>query len=279
MKPIKVLSFAKINLDLKILGIRPDGFHELESIMQTVSLHDVLTFSETPINIELSCNTPGIPLDEKNICFKAAKLLKREINIDKGISIQLEKNIPSEAGLGGGSSNGAATLVALNKIWDLGLSHDELIKYAAQLGSDVVFFIDGGRAMCRGRGERIEQRTMSKEQRGEGVYIIVKPDVSVSTKWAYKEYDNVAAQNIAPVITSHNNDLEPVVIREYPIIAQIKQDLLDAGCSFAQMTGSGSAVFGVIADPEAQQKAVSKLKNRYYQVFVSGPTAFGSKFI
>lgn len=302
MNSVKLHSYAKINLTLKILGLRPDGFHELESVMQNVSLHDGLSIKEMDRGIELSCGDPRVPTDQKNICYKATRLIQERSGINKGVLIEISKSIPMEAGMGGGSSNGAAVLVGLNKMWGLGLNDAELMKLASELGSDVPFFIVGGTAMCRGRGDIVESRKLKVES-----YIIIKPDVSVPTKWAYDEYDikvrksegpNVrnGSQNSEPITQSEGstpsalplfsssalscfNDLEDVVIARFPEIAKAKQDLLDAGCSYSQMTGSGSAVFGISGDQGIGDREMERLKAKYRSVFSVGSAGKGVEIV
>ncbi len=277
---LQILSYAKINLTLKILGIRSDGFHELETIMQTVSLHDTLTFTEIPSGIEISCSNPIIPVNEKNICHKAASLIIREHNITKGIQINILKIIPSEAGLGGGSSNAAATLVALNQLWNLNLSQEELVGYASRLGSDVAFFMYGGRALCKGRGEIIEKIPNPNDQipKRNEYFIIIKPDVSVSTKWAYDQFDKIPNPKSQIPTRNENqifNDLEAVAITKYPIIGEIKEDLIKAGCVASQMTGSGSAVFGIIEDESIADDVFNEIKIKYGNSFLVKPINVG----
>ena len=274
MTSISLKAFAKINLTLKVLGIRPDGFHEIESIMQSVSLYDEIEIrSKFDRNsIEIHCSDDKVPAGEKNICYKAVELIRKKGNIDKGVRIEIKKNIPMEAGLGGGSSNAAAVLVGLNKMWGLKLPEDELIEIAAEIGSDVPFFIIGGRCLCRGRGEIIEKILNPKPQilnkpqtpnsKQHNSYIIVKPGISVPTKWAYGEWDRAKTiSNVQFPMSNLGNDLEAVVINKYPVIGKIKQDLLEAGCVSAQMTGSGSAVFGIVKNDG--QKILNSITKKY----------------
>ncbi len=298
MAQISLKSFSKINLSLKIIGLRPDGFHEIETLMQTISLCDDMTISDVEKDIIIECNNSGVPTGPKNICYKAADVLKKKFNVKKGAKISIKKNIPMEAGLGGGSSNGATVLNALNILWDLGLSKEQLIFFASQIGSDVPFFIEGGRAVCRGRGEEIEKipnpkpQIPSKIQNSNGQneirYIIVKPDVSVPTRWAYGEWDKVCGQlpdASAPEktltgywspATGYFNDLESVVISKYPIIGKVSEELITAGCLYAQMTGSGSAVFGIAEDEVSGRKIYEKMRAKYPNTFLSHNVDSGS---
>ncbi len=265
MTSISLKAFAKINLTLKILGIRPDGFHEIESIMQNVSLYDEIEIRSKfdGNSIEIHCSDDNVPAGEGNICYKAAQLIRKKFNIEKGISIEIKKNIPMEAGLGGGSSNAAAVLVGLNKMWELKLKEKELIELAAQIGSDVPFFIIGGRCLCKGRGEKMEKDVRARGRVPQR-YIIIKPDISVPTKWAYEEWDKFRAQSLEHRTQSTGNDLEAVVINKYPVIGEVKKALLEAGCTGAQMTGSGSAVFGSGASQESFRKINVKHKNAFF---------------
>ncbi|MEK7376291.1 MAG: 4-(cytidine 5'-diphospho)-2-C-methyl-D-erythritol kinase, partial [Candidatus Margulisiibacteriota bacterium] len=273
------------------LGVRPDGFHEIESIMQSVSLFDEVKCVEIHRNaVEIRCSDKNVPAGESNICYKAVELIRKKCGVDKGVRIDIIKNIPMEAGLGGGSSNAAAVLIGLNKMWNLKLSDDELIVLAAEVGSDVPFFIVGGRCLCRGRGEIIEKilnpkfEILNKSQitnfKQQNFYIIIKPDVSVSTKWAYEGWDRTQntehgaqntehrAQNTEHRAQNTDSDLEPVVIKKYPIIGEIKQVLLESGCTSARMTGSGSAVFGICRDKERGRGALIKIKEKYPRSFL-----------
>ncbi len=265
MSSILLKSYAKINLTLKILGLRPDGFHEIESIMQSFSLYDEIEIrSKLDRNsIEIHCSDDKVPAGEGNICYKAAELIRKKFNIEKGIRIEIKKNIPMEAGLGGGSSNAAAVLIGLNKIWELKLKEKELMELAAQIGSDVPFFIIGGRCLCRGRGENIEKDVRARGRVPQR-YIVVKPDISVPTAWAYEEWDKFRAQSLEHRTQSTGNDLEAVVINKYPVIGEVKKALMEAGCSNAQMTGSGSAVFGSGASEESFRKITFKHKNAFF---------------
>ncbi|MCX5749107.1 MAG: 4-(cytidine 5'-diphospho)-2-C-methyl-D-erythritol kinase [Candidatus Saganbacteria bacterium] len=251
MSSIILKSYAKINLSLKVLGLRPDGFHEIESVMQNVSLFDEVSIEDTEKDIHISCSDPSTPINEKNICYKAALSVIKSKKINKGLKIHIKKNIPSGAGLGGGSSDAAAVIIGLNKMWDLKMTEKEMVNIAAESGSDVPFFIVGGKALVKGRGEIIEKIPDPKVQ----YYVIIKPDVSIPTKWAYEEWDK---QN-----SKSQNDLETVVISKYPIIEKIKTDLIKAGCSYSQMTGSGSAVFGTVEDEKSGKNILKTIDSKY----------------
>ncbi len=248
---LRVKAYAKINLSLKILGMRPDGYHEIESLMQSVSLHDVITLSETPSGIQLTTTNLRLPTDERNLAYKAAELFPR----NTGIKIYIEKNIPVAAGLAGGSADAAAVLYGLNKMTECRMSNIELMELGAQIGSDVPFCLTGGNCTVRGRGESVT-RNMLHATRS---YVLVVPEVKVSTKWAYEAWNGEQGAK---------NDLEPVVVKKYPIIQKIKEKLLELGCSFAQMSGSGPSVFGTINESSQGEKIVAEMKKEYPQSFL-----------
>ncbi len=315
---MKLKSYAKINLTLKIDGLRPDGFHELESIMQNVSLFDEISLMPLEKGIEISCSDPLIPSDERNICYKAARLIQDKNKIKTGVRIHIIKNIPSEAGLGGGSSNAAAVLAGLNRMWKLELSKQQLMEYAAELGSDVAFFIVGGTALCRGRGEQV-QSIKYKVKNGEK-FVLIKPEVAVSTKWAYEEWDRQQAEAERPQAVGRRrkaegdrqkrvdgqktdyeciggkdsalicdpvmakawpeyfNDFQSVVVTKHPEIQTSVDDLIKAGCDFAQMSGSGSAVFGIVSK-ESAETVLQMIKASYKKAFLVDPINSGFEII
>ena len=280
---IKVKTPAKINLVLEILGKRPDGFHEIQSIMQAVSLFDVLTISrhpecneESPLlknkqilkqvqddenKIEISGNSREIPYNEDNIAFKAAKLFLRHAKIEnQQIKIHIEKNIPVSAGLAGGSSNAAGVLWGLNKLYEKPLSEEELHLLAAKLGSDVNFCLTGGTCVATSRGEVLQKVETPKLN-----FLIIKPsNIAISAKEAYTKYSELHAHHSEFISESHRfqyqqilkqvqnddfgflkNDLEAAILPDYPEIQEVKNYLLNLGCKGVLMSGSGSAVFGI----------------------------------
>jgi len=281
MTSITVRAFAKINLYLKILAKRADGFHDIETVMQNISLYDRIFIESGGKGITVVSNHPAVPSGAGNICYKAAQRLI-QLSGEEGVKIKIEKNIPSGAGLGGGSSDAAAVIFALNKIWELSLDADAMMKIAADLGSDVPFFISGGRALCRGRGDKIEKILNPKSEILNGHYVIVKPDVSVPTKWAYEEYDRMSAAagfncfgskegglicSETP-LTYYENDFERVILPKYPDIKRAKELLLSAGAKTALLTGSGSAVFCPADDKAHAEKIFSRVRNEYAASFL-----------
>jgi 4-diphosphocytidyl-2-C-methyl-D-erythritol kinase len=276
MEPITLSSPAKVNLYLKILGKRPDGFHELETVMAALSLADEMRFEPRVSGITLECSAPGMPTDETNLAVRAAKLLQAKIGSQHGAHIVLQKHTPVGGGMGGGSSNGATTLVALNQLWKLNLSLAELQSLAAQLGSDVPFFLQPSVAMCRGRGEIIEPLQPGKFAAMKNMAVVLlNPGFGVSTPWAYKAYAarggadaepkliaqpllaSLANGTLRDVASQLYNSLEEPVFHKYPILDIFKQSLLEAGAVGAMMSGSGATVFGLCQN-ERKAKAVGE---------------------
>ncbi len=260
---------AKINLFLDVLAKRPDGYHELVTIMQTVSLYDELSFERTDGPIELTCDSPAVPGDATNLVWKTAELLRSRAGSRYGARISLTKRIPVGAGMGGGSSDAAAALVALNRLWGLNLRREELQPLAAALGSDVPFFLYGGTCICRGRGEIVEPIS----EVAPLTYVLVMPEVSISTKEVY--------QNFRPDLTSAHPDyrlligqltrggskdapsffnrLESVTTQLVPQLRLVSDAMKRAGLIGVTMTGSGSAFFAVAPDRKEAHKAVGIL--------------------
>jgi 4-diphosphocytidyl-2-C-methyl-D-erythritol kinase len=271
---IQIQSYAKINWTLEVLFKREDGFHELRTIYQTVSLHDTLTITETDGPLEIVCNDPRVPCDETNLAFKAAALLRESTGTSKGARIEIEKRIPVAAGLGGGSSNAAATLLALVRLWRVEIDEQELIRIAASLGSDVPFFLTGGTALGVGRGEEV----YPSEQVHSEHLLLVNPGFAVSTRDAYEKLSRLtrpeaalnipfallAAKGISGLPLVARNDLEEAVVAAHPEIAEVKRRLLSLGARHAQMSGSGATVFGVFDNSQMIEQAESEMRTAGY---------------
>lgn len=250
-------AYAKVNIGLDITGIREDGYHLLDMVMQTVDLCDELELTlRSDGQVVLTCDTPGVPTDGKNLAVKAARALLPEGD-KRGVSIHLIKNIPSQAGLGGGSSDAAAVLKAVNEMYALGKSDRELETIGAGLGADVPFFIKGGCQRCQGIGEILNP---AEDGHGEWM-IIVKPDAGASTKEVYAAYDRLEKKPDLP------NVLEAVTAGMVPEVTEIKEMLLSCGAEFASMTGSGTAVFGIFREKPADL-VILDIKKHYNNVFV-----------
>lgn len=264
MNFIKIKANAKVNLFLDITGKREDGYHELDSVMMSVGVADTLTFTKTDTpRIELACADSEIPRDKTNIIYKCAEALFERYGIlDKaGVLIVIEKNIPTQAGMGGGSADGAAALIALNKLFELGADEDTLCKIGAQIGADIPFCIRGGCCLCRGIGEKLSDISFDSSL----PLVIVKPKVAVSTPKAYKDYDllnDPQHEDIAKMIKALEagskaaiggllfNAFEEVIHDDH--FLHPKLVMKQHGALGTLMTGSGSAVFGIF---ESMQKA------------------------
>jgi len=291
MRLYSLSAAAKINLYLEIIGDRPDGYHELVMVMQSVDLVDRITVRSlnTP-EIRLRCNHPDVPGDASNLAFKAAALLQNRfpaaIKQYGGVEIIIEKNIPIGAGLAGGSSNAAAVLVGLDLLWKIGLTQSELQILGAELGSDVPFCIAGGTAIATGRGEQVDSLNGF-----EGLYAVLAKyrSLSVSTPWAYQAYRQAFASTYrdvsaegqsrrealssGPMVTAlgqHNgpeigrhlcNDLERVVLPEYPQVQQLKDIMADCGGLGTLMSGSGPTVFTLTATQSEAEKIVEQVRS------------------
>lgn len=277
MAEITLACFAKVNLSLCVLEKRPDGYHDLETVFQSVGLADRLRLRETGGDqVTIECSYPGVPLDRSNLCWRAAELMRSRYAAGRGnpalqfgLEIEIEKTIPPQAGLGGGSSDAAATLVGLNLLWRLGLEPEELEKLAAELGSDVSFFVRGGTAIGRGRGERLERLPPP----GRLWFVLARPNFGISTSWAYGQLegerrpppntwemvDALGSSDLPEIAAALRNDLERPALAAYPDLAGIKRSLLDAGCLGALLCGSGSAIFGLAEDLEQAERIISQL--------------------
>lgn len=265
-KTFTLPSFAKINWLLRILGKRDDGFHELFTIFQTISLFDEITFEEGD-EIHLTCNDENIPTGESNLILKAATIFKEEFNVKAGAKIHLEKRIPAPGGLGGGSSNAAVALLGLATLWDLEISFEKLVEIGARLGSDVPFFFYGGTAYGTGRGTEI----VSLPDINEKFMLIVTPDVDVSTREAFARADaprltKTASKSILKICQNEaegffagqktlSNDFEKSVFTAFPEIRRVKERLLDLGARAALLSGSGASVFAIFDNEETRQAA------------------------
>ena len=255
---------AKINIGLDIVGIREDGYHLLDMVMQTVDLYDELEIIPRDDGLAvLSCDTPGVPADGSNLALKAFRALIPEGD-SRGIDIVLRKKIPSQAGLGGGSSDAAAVLKAVNEIYGLGRTDEELEQLGVGIGADVPFFIKGGCQRCRGIGEIL---TPAEDDHGDWV-VIVKPSAGASTKEVYAAYDRLTEKPDLP------NVLEAVTARMVPDITLIREMLLSRGASYAGMTGSGTAVYGIFREKPADgiEEEIRQRVDNIYLVYITKKT-------
>lgn len=269
-------AFAKINLFLKVLGRRPDGYHELLTLFQTISLADQLSFErlDTP-DVRLTCSRPDLAVDETNLVLRAARELQRVTGCTAGARIHLEKNIPLGAGLGGGSSDAATTLMALQRLWEVSLPAVELHTIAAGLGADVPFFLVGGTAAGTGRGDLIE----SVPDFEWPYLLLANPGVEVPTGKIFRllkvELTSPDSVRILPAyffqppsyLPSLYNTLEEIVFQEFPIVARVWQEISSSGALSARMSGSGATVFGVFPDRETLETAQRQLQAHHWHLW------------
>ena len=277
-------AYAKVNLTLNVLGKREDGYHDIESVMQAISLRDDIEIDVgTGKPWTLLCDKDHIPTDETNLAWKAAKLYLDTIGKDaNGIEIRITKRIPVQAGLAGGSADAAAVLRALNRHYDMPLSLPALAELGAQIGSDVPFCVLCGTAMVEGRGERIQRLPDIPDC----IFVICKPDFSVSTPELYQQLDTktigkrpdrqamesaLLAGDLEKVVTNIYNVFDPIVTEEHLELNYIKSIMNSYGAVGMQMTGSGSAVFGICSNFENAAVICNMLKDAYPQVYIAKP--------
>jgi 4-diphosphocytidyl-2-C-methyl-D-erythritol kinase len=271
---IQIRSYAKINWTLDVLFKREDGYHELRTIYQTISLHDLIRITETSGAIEIVCDDSRVPCDETNLAHKAASQFRELAGTKRGARIEIEKRIPVAAGLGGGSSNAAMVLLGLSRLWNFQPEETDLAGIAARLGSDVPFFLIGGTVLGVGRGEEV----YSIEQVECECLLLVNPGFAVSTAEAYGRLSRLtsarsaammpftffAAKGIRELSLAVTNDLEEVVLAAHPEIAEVKHRLLSLGARQALMSGSGATVFGVFENMEMSRRAQSEMRAAGY---------------
>ena len=269
---MRLRAFAKINLGLDILRKREDGYHEVRMIMQTIQMYDVLEMKKVKKpGISLSVNYPYIPSDERNLVYKAAKLLMDEFQVKEGVDIRLEKFIPVAAGMAGGSSDAAAAMVGMNHLFKLGLSEKDLMDRAVNIGADVPYCIMRGTALAEGIGEKLTRIAQVPD-----CYVLIgKPGIGVSTKTAYEslQLDKIQSHpdidgmirdiengNLLAMTDKMGNVFESGIIGKYPVIGEIK-DLMEAnGALKAMISGSGPTVFGIFDDREKMEAAAAVLR-------------------
>lgn len=265
-------AFAKINWTLRVLGRRADGYHELHTIFQTVTLHDKLTFTHrTDDSLTLKCDAPDIPVDESNLIVRAAQALRQRYGVRKGAGISLEKRIPAAGGLGGGSSNAAVALLGLAQLWRVETTRPELEEIGAGIGADVPFFLTGGTALGTGLGTEISALADTPA----AYLLIITPNARVSTAEAYKALSAPALTKVGgDIILSSSrphtqisdsllnhlrNDFEPVIFGLHPEILRVRDALAGVGARGALLAGSGASVFGVFDKAEARERAAQVL--------------------
>ncbi|RLQ91692.1 4-(cytidine 5'-diphospho)-2-C-methyl-D-erythritol kinase [Falsibacillus albus] len=269
---------AKINLSLDVLHKRPDGFHEVEMVMTTIDLADRIELAEVKGNqISIESQNRFVPDDQRNLAYQAAKLLKERYQVPTGVSITIDKTIPVAAGLAGGSSDAAATLRGLNKLWNLGLSMEQLAELGSEIGSDVSFCVYGGTALAKGRGERITHLSAPPSC----WVILAKPSIGVSTADVYRNLNVEKVQHpdtkkmmaaieegsYSGVCRHLGNALESVTLNMYPEVAHIKDQMIRFGADSVLMSGSGPTVFGLVHHDSRLQRIYNGLRGFCDQVF------------
>jgi len=273
MRSITLKAPAKINLCLSVLGRRPDGYHDVEMLMQMVGLYDEVTVAAQGSGVRISCDSDAIPPGEDNIAWKAGHALLKRAGSGTGLSITIRKAIPVAAGLGGGSSDAAAVLAAANEVLGIGLNREELAEIGAKLGMDVPFFFYGPTALAKGRGERLtELPPMPKMQ-----ILLVNPGFETSTAWVYKnlnlrltkkvDCNKILRLTVRNIASGLHNDLETVTAAAHPEIDTIRQSLLEQGATGVLMSGSGPTVFGIFETGTGCMTAAENLSNRGWKLF------------
>ncbi len=286
MKKWMVRAYAKINLGLRVLGRRADGYHELDTYFLQISLADQLFFEKSEeAYLEFACNWPEIPVDRDNLCVRAYDLITRKAGRKPGVKLYLHKNVPAGGGLGGGSSDAAVALMAINQICGLELAQEDLRELALELGSDVPFFLEGGFCRGQGRGEILSPVPRLPEI---GIVVIV-PEFSISTASVYKNIKlglTKSHQNCTFALSKLQcfedcnteslgvNDLEEIVFQWHPHLLAVKNKLGQEGAIFSNLTGSGAAVFGVFSSL-SQAQAVQQLFRSEYRTFSARPMKWG----
>lgn len=284
MKEITLKALAKINLGLDVTGKREDGYHELRTIMQTIHLHDRLQIRRTrEPGIKIHTNLSFLPVNESNLVYQAAVLLMSEFKITEGVEVNLSKRIPVSAGMAGGSTDGAAMLYGMNRLFGLGLSRMELMERGLKLGADVPYCLMRGTALAEGIGEELTQLPPMVKC----PVLIAKPAVSVSTKFVYQnlkldeglphpDIDSlvraIQKRDFDGVCAHMGNVLEAVTIPNYPVIEQIKEKMLSSGAAAAMMSGSGPTVFGLFRDEKSAMQALDEMRSSKLarQVYLTG---------
>ena len=272
---ISLKALAKINLGLDVVRRREDGYHEVSMIMQTIQLYDRLDIKRTQEpGIQIQTNLSFLPVNENNLIYKAAKLLMDEFSITDGVSVKLDKRIPVAAGMAGGSTDAAAMLIGVNRLFSLGLTKRELMERGVQIGADVPYCIMRGTALAEGIGEALSPLPPMVKC----PVLVAKPSISVSTKFVYQNLklddttihpdidrliDDIKAKNLHDIAAHMGNVLETVTIPNYPVIDEIKKHMLSNGAVGAMMSGSGPTVFGLFDDEDTAKKAYKAMRSSH----------------
>lgn len=298
MDSIRLRAMGKVNLSIDIKGILDDGYHDVEMVMQSVNLSDKLLIRKSRGNFSMKCSNSDVPLGKKNIIYKTWMLMKKRYKINSGIEVFLEKNIPIAAGMAGGSANSAAVFVGVNKLFELGLSDDDLIDLSKELGSDIAFCIKGGTYLATGRGtdlKKLDDLDLDLE------VLVCRPNIFVSTKKVYKKFDTmyerkieidrpdieidrpdnvslikaIKDKNMDLLVSSMCNVLEPVTKEWCSDIGNIEKIMLEEGADKSMMSGSGPTVFGFFKDKKKARKCANILRKQYLQTHLTSMSKKG----
>ncbi len=281
MKEVEIDSYSKINLTLNILGKRRDGYHNIETIMQSVNLADRVFIREEKEGVKIKCTHPRVPIDAQSLAYRTAEKILNRYRITKGVKIEIDKKIPLASGMAGGSANSASILVGINKLFTLNLSNEDLRGMGEELGMDVPFCIQNGTALAYHRGEKV---TPLSPVNPPLWIIIINPGFEIPTKWAYdnldlslikREKNNTKAMlealkegEVRGIAKNLFNSFEELIIKKYPEIGKIKDRLIEEGALGALMSGSGPTVFGIAQNKEQALKIYKKLKSEYKSIWV-----------
>ncbi len=283
-------AYGKINLSLYITGKREDGYHDLYSLMQTIDLYDELRISAIDKGIEITSNINNLPKDKKNTVFMGIELIKSKYNLNRGYRVDILKRIPIGAGLGGPSADAAALIRGINRLENLNLDLKAMQVLGSEIGADVPFLIQGGLAVCTGIGDVISPVNAALPFK----ILLMKPSMSVSSKWAFTEFDNVDAKrsvckeklvhsiesgDYAEIGMELCNDLELPVLPEYPVLQDMKTFLTDMGAEASLMTGSGSCVYGLFKDENTLLECKNEALKKYKDIFIKDTVPLTDKLI
>ena len=281
MNKIEIDSYSKINLTLHILGKRQDGYHDLETIMQSINLADRIFIKEEKEGIKIKCSHPLVPVDSQSLTYRTAEKILNRYKITKGVKIEIDKKIPLASGMAGGSANSASILVGINKLFALNLNNKDLKRIGEELGMDVPFCIQNGTALAYHKGEKVTPLPLVDPPLW---LIIINPGFEIPTRWAYnnlvldqikKEKNNTKAmlkalkkRELQGIAKNLFNSFEGLIIKKYPEIGKIKDRLIEEGILGALMSGSGPTVFGIAQNEEQAFKIYEKLKSEYKLIWV-----------
>lgn len=282
MNEYQIKAYAKINLGLDVVRRLENGYHEVKMVMQTVGIYDVLDFERTDGGIVITTDSGELPTDENNLIYKAAKLMMEAYPVNGGVKIHLEKHIPIAAGMAGGSTDAAATLKGMNRLFDLGCTLQELMELGVKIGADVPYCVMGGTALAEGIGEKLTPLAPAPD-----CYVLVaKPDINVSTKYVYEHLDAqeivkhpdidgmveaIAEESLQGILDRMENVLETVTVSAYPVIRTIKDRMKELGAINSLMSGSGPTVFGIFVEKDMARRAYDKLEEEQLakQIFLT----------